>query len=63
MVKRVWFVGANEQTAPQIEESFREGLEQLEAHLRNRRKCRYLETSFAERMLLHGAFSSGMNVV
>lgn len=36
MVNRVWFVGSNEQTAAQIEESFQEGLEQLEAHLSNR---------------------------
>ena len=36
MVKRVWFVGSNEQTAPQIEESFCEGIVQLEAHLSDR---------------------------
>jgi glutathione S-transferase len=36
MVNRVWFVGSNEKTAPQIEASFQEGLEQLEAHLANR---------------------------
>ena len=36
MVKRVWFVGSNEQTAPQIEESFREGIAQLEVHLSDR---------------------------
>ncbi len=36
MVNRVWFVGSNEKTAPQIEQSFQEGLEQLEAHLANR---------------------------
>src|SRR5260221_8226070 len=36
MVKRVWFVGSNEQTAPQIEESFCEGIAQLEAHLSDR---------------------------
>ncbi len=33
MVKRVWFVGSNEQTAPQIEDSYREAVGQLEAHL------------------------------
>ncbi len=33
MVGRVWFVGSNEQTAPQIEASFGEALEILEAHL------------------------------
>src|SRR6266403_4502447 len=33
MVKRAWFVGSHEQTAPQIEESFCEGIVQLEAHL------------------------------
>src|SRR5262245_41011397 len=36
MVKRVGFVGSNAQTAAQIEESFLEGIEQLEAHLRDR---------------------------
>ena len=36
MVNRVWFVGSNEQTAPQIEESFCEALGQLEAHLVDR---------------------------
>jgi glutathione S-transferase len=36
MVGRVWFVGSNEETAPQIEESYREALGLLEAHLRSR---------------------------
>ncbi|MAE97197.1 MAG: enoyl-CoA hydratase [Deltaproteobacteria bacterium] len=36
MVNRVWFVGSNEQTAPQIEESFRDGLHQIAAHLQTR---------------------------
>src|SRR5437588_337364 len=36
MVKRVWFVGSSEQTAPQIEESFCEGIAQLEVHLSDR---------------------------
>jgi len=36
MVDRVWFVGSNEQTAPQIEESFLEALGQLETHLTGR---------------------------
>ncbi|MGE0680055.1 MAG: glutathione S-transferase C-terminal domain-containing protein [Candidatus Binatia bacterium] len=36
MVNRVWFVGSNAQTAPQIEESFREALAQLNAHLADR---------------------------
>jgi glutathione S-transferase len=36
MVNRVWFVGSSEQTAPQIEGSFVEALEQLEAHLSDR---------------------------
>ena len=36
MVNRVWFVGSSEQTAPQIEESFCEGIVQLEAHLSDR---------------------------
>ncbi|MET0153001.1 MAG: glutathione S-transferase [Candidatus Binatia bacterium] len=36
MVDRVWFVGSNEQNAPQIESSFREALQQLDAHLAGR---------------------------
>ncbi len=36
MVPRVWFVGSNEQTAPQIEASFHEVCAQLEAHLADR---------------------------
>jgi glutathione S-transferase len=36
MVDRVWFVGSNEQNAPQIEDSFRETVEQLDAHLADR---------------------------
>ncbi len=36
MVDRVWFVGSNEGTAPQIESSFRSALAQLEAHLAER---------------------------
>ena len=36
MVNRVWFVGSNAQTAPQIEESFREAIVLLEAHLATR---------------------------
>jgi len=37
MVGRVWFVGSNEQTAPQIEESYREAVTVLDAHLDGRR--------------------------
>jgi len=33
MVSRVWFVGSSEQTAAQIEESFRDTVEVLDAHL------------------------------
>ena len=33
MVNRVWFVGSSEETAPQIEQSFQDGLDQLDAHL------------------------------
>ena len=33
MVNRVWFVGSNAQTAPQIEDSFREAVGALERHL------------------------------
>lgn len=36
MVGRVWFVGSNEMTAPQIEASFEVALDQLEAHLMTR---------------------------
>jgi glutathione S-transferase len=36
MLGRVWFVGSNEQTGPLIEQSFRDGLGQLEAHLATR---------------------------
>jgi glutathione S-transferase len=36
MVNRVWFVGSNEQTAPQIERSFRDAADLLEAHLASR---------------------------
>jgi glutathione S-transferase len=36
MVGRVWFVGSNEQNAPQIEESFHETLALLDAHLADR---------------------------
>ncbi len=36
MVNRVWFVGSSEKTAPQIESSFREALEILDAHLATR---------------------------
>ena len=36
MVPRVWFVGANEITAPQIEQSFQDTLTLLDAHLAGR---------------------------
>ena len=36
MVDRVWFVGSNETTAPQIEASFRDAVGLLEAHLAGR---------------------------
>jgi glutathione S-transferase len=36
MVNRVWFVGSNEQTAPQIEQSFQDAFAQIEAHLASR---------------------------
>jgi glutathione S-transferase len=34
--RRVWFVGSNAQTAPQIEQSFRDGVAQIEKHLASR---------------------------
>jgi glutathione S-transferase len=37
MVGRVWFVGSSPETAPQIEDSYRETLDLLEAHLAGRR--------------------------
>jgi glutathione S-transferase len=36
MVDRVWFVGSNAQTAPQIEQSFKDGVALLETHLAGR---------------------------
>jgi len=36
MVNRVWFVGSNAETAPQIEGSFREAIALLDAHLATR---------------------------
>jgi glutathione S-transferase len=36
MVNRVWFVGSNGQTAPQIEDSFKDAMGLLEKHLRTR---------------------------
>jgi hypothetical protein len=36
MVDRVWFVGSSEQTAPQIEQSFADAIELLDAHLDGR---------------------------
>ena len=36
MTGRVWFVGSNEKTAPQIERGFQEMLALLEAHLATR---------------------------
>jgi glutathione S-transferase len=36
MVNRVWFVGSNERTGPQIEASWNEAVDQLEAHLAGR---------------------------
>jgi glutathione S-transferase len=36
MIPRVWFVGSNAQTAPQIEDSFRAAIAQIEKHLAKR---------------------------
>jgi len=36
MVSRVWFVGSNEQTAPQIEQTFQQALDLLDPHLAER---------------------------
>ena len=36
MVPRVWFVGSNEQTAPQIEQSFQDAVDLIETHLDGR---------------------------
>ncbi len=37
MTGRVWFVGSNEQNAPQIESGFKQALAQLDAHLKSRK--------------------------
>jgi Glutathione S-transferase len=36
MIGRVWFVGSNAQTAPQIEQSFKDAVAQIEKHLATR---------------------------
>ena len=48
MVGRVWFVGSNEQTAPQIERSYNEAVGQLEAHLAERRYLFGARPAFAD---------------
>jgi glutathione S-transferase len=48
MVGRVWFVGSNEQTAPQIEHSYQEAVAQLEAHLAERRYLFGARPAFAD---------------
>jgi glutathione S-transferase len=48
MVDRVWFVGSSAQTAPQIESSFKDFLELLEAHLANREFLFGSRPSFAD---------------
>jgi glutathione S-transferase len=39
MIGRVWFVGSNAQTAPQIEQSFKDAVAQIEKHLARARIC------------------------
>jgi glutathione S-transferase len=48
MVNRVWFVGSNPRTAPQIERSFREAAHILEAHLQKRRYLFGRRPAFAD---------------
>jgi len=48
MVGRVWFVGSNAQTAPQIEDSFREALVLLDAHLAPRPYLMGARPAFAD---------------
>ena len=48
MVGRVWFVGSSAQTAPQIEASFRETLDILDAHLATRPYLFGRRPSFAD---------------
>jgi glutathione S-transferase len=48
MVGRVWFVGSNEKTAAQIEDSYRKGLDLLEAHLKGRAYLFGARPSFAD---------------
>jgi glutathione S-transferase len=48
MVGRVWFVGSNEQTTPQIEHSYQEAVAQLEAHLAERRYLFGARPAFAD---------------
>jgi len=48
MVNRVYFVGSNEQTAPQIEQSFQDSLKILETHLASRSYLFGERPSFAD---------------
>jgi len=48
MLGRVWFVGSNENNAPQIESSFEEFVPQLDAHLAARPYCFGARPSFAD---------------
>jgi glutathione S-transferase len=48
MIGRVGFVGSNERTAPQIEDSFREAVAQLEAHLSARAYLLGARPAFAD---------------
>jgi glutathione S-transferase len=48
MTGRVWFVGSNAETAPQIEDSFREALALLDAHLASRPYLMGARPAFAD---------------
>jgi glutathione S-transferase len=48
MVSRVWFVGSSPETAPQIEQSFEEGMAQLEPHLAERKYLFGARPAFAD---------------
>lgn len=55
MTPRVWFVGSNEQTAPQIEQSFLDAVDLIEAHLDGR------DYLFGDRPAF-GDFGSGFQI-
>ena len=59
MVPRVWFVGANEVTAPQIEQSFQDTLALLDAHLATRTHLFGGRPAFADFALWGQIYNAG----